>query len=600
MLLKSLILKSTFLALSAFLLCHCTPVIDKHAAVAGQLQATPYTLPAASYLAMANHASLTERQTMLLMAAGKTLFDGNYQAAEDILAQTSDLTLIQSDEKAILMANIYLMKKQPRKAIVRLSTVKQRQHLPTFYQRYYHNNLAQAYEATGNAIDSVVERIKLDGLLPDEASRIENGRILWLTLSRLPPPELDTLATEAQDNSLLQGWARLALIPNNVAGSKKNILADIKQWQAHYSSHPANAFLSAHLSSVTTWLHGTPKHMALLLPLSGPLAGPGGAIRDGFMAAYNASLTQHDVSVRWYDTASADAVRLYQQALADGADYVVGPLTKTDVLHVAAVEHPVPTLLLNDIESGSKNAYGFGLSPVSEARQVAIKARQQGLQQALVIAPAGAWGNDIVAAFASEWKQQGGHVRDTFRFDNKTDLSQGMRQFLGVSERAVREKPLPSAKHPIASAAKRRQDFDMIFLLAYPSQARSIMPLIKYYFAENIPVYATSAVYAASTNTLRDRDLDGIIFCDMPWIFKHPLANKPWPEQLNSYSRLYALGMDSYALAAQLNQLLLFPAMGIHDKSGILYLNQKQQVDRVLAWGRFKHGVAQPIEASFS
>ena len=110
-----------------------------------------------------------------------------------------------------------------------------------------------------------------------------------------------------------------------------------------------------------------------------------------------------------------------------------------------------------------------------------------------------------------------------------------------------------------------------------------------------MPVYATSAVYAGGKNVMRDRDLDGVVFCDMPWVFTHQVENRNWPEQFNSYNRLYALGLDSYALSTQLNQLLLFPAMGVSEKSGVLYLNSSQQIARILAWGKFKQGLAQEI-----
>ena len=45
---------------------------------------------------------------------------------------------------------------------------------------------------------------------------------------------------------------------------------------------------------------------------------------------------------------------LYQRALTEGADYVVGPLSKSDVAIIGAMEHPVPTLLLNDKEKGNQ------------------------------------------------------------------------------------------------------------------------------------------------------------------------------------------------------------------------------------------------------
>lgn len=130
-------------------------------------------------------------------------------------------------------------------------------------------------------------------------------------------------------------------------------------------------------------------------------------------------------------------------------------------------------------------------------------------------------------------------------------------------------------------------------MVAYPTQARQIRPLLRYYYAGNIPVYATSAVYSGTQDTMKDRDLDGIIFCDMPWVFAHPTGSRNWPEQLNSYNRLYALGLDSYALTSQLNQLLLFPAMGVSDKSGVLYLTPYHQIARILSWGQFRQGVAE-------
>jgi hypothetical protein len=331
--------------------------------------------------------------------------------------------------------------------------------------------------------------------------------------------------------------------------------------------------------------------MALLIPLTGPLAGPGGAIKDGFMAA-NAS---HAAKVRVYDTNATNIETLYQQALEDGAEYIVGPLSKANVATVAAMHHPVPTLLLNDLDTRpNEKAYQFGLSPSIEARQVADQARKSGHTRALVIAPAGEWGAEVTSAFAQQWKAKGGHIVDSLHYRSDDNMNTVLRNFLWITDSEAREQQLKKLLgRNIESTPSRRQDFDMIFLLAYPSKARQIMPLLKYYYAGDVPVYATSAVYAGSANAMKDKDLNGIIFCDMPWVFDHQMAHKNWPEQFNSYNRLYALGIDSYALTSQLNQLLLFPAMGVSDKSGVLYLTSSQQVARVLACGQFKQGLAQ-------
>lgn len=586
---------------SALLLSQCMKVPEPQIESSVKVKSaaaltTPYTMPASAYLALAKNQADIEKQNMLIMAAGRFIYDGQLRDGLRTLAQTSNLSLEQTNAKNILLAKTDLIRDQPRSAISRLAAVRETNNLSAFYQVQYHEILASAYESVGNPAESVVERIKLEGLIPDDAGKANNRRILWLTLTKLPLPELNTLAVEASDNSELQGWMKLALIPRQNHENAQALYAQVEQWQTQYPEHPANKLLPSPLTAVQPYLYSSPKQIALLLPLTGPLAGPGGAIRDGFMAASANS----PANIRQYNTAAGDVAALYRQALSEGADYVVGPLSKTDVAVVAAMEHPVPTLLLNDMDvANNTNAYRFGLSPSNEARQVAVKAEKKGYKRALVIAPAGAWGDEIVAAFSSQWKTNGGVVVDKLAYGNNDDLNVSVRDLLHVSDSQSREKHLRQLLgQKIQTIPRRRQDFDMIFLLAYPSKARQIMPLLKYYFAGDIPVFATSAVYAGSPNIMKDKDLDGIIFSDMPWVFAHQMANKNWPEQLNSYNRLYALGMDSYTLTNQLNQLLLFPAMGIDDKSGVLYLNRIQQIARIPAWGQFKGGVA--IETSLT
>lgn len=600
MLPNSSLLKIVAVFILAIMLCQCAhvmepptqPLATKKVATA---IAIPYTMPATAYLALAKNQPESEKQSMLLMAAGRFIYDGQWRDGIRTLAQTNNLSPTQNNVKTILLAKTDLMRTQPRAAVAKLANVREASSLPIFYQVQYHEILASAYESLGNASESVVERIKLDPLITDESGHTTNRRILWLTLTKLPTAELNTMAVEATENSELQGWMKLALIPRQGNSQAQDMVKRVEQWQYQYPSHPANSLLPSPLASVKASIQPTPRQIALLLPLSGPLAGPGAAIRDGFMAAASTNPT---IKIQQYNTATKDAAALYQQALNEGADYVVGPLSKTEVARVAEIEHPVPTLLLNDMTvTNNTNAYRFGLSPNNEAAQVAIKANQRGYKRALVIAPAGAWGDEIVSTFSAEWKAKGGLIVDKLAYDNN-DLNIAIRDLLHVTDSQAREKQIKQLLgRNIQTMPRRRQDFDMIFLLAYPSKARQIMPLLRYYFAGNVPVYATSTVYAGSPNIMKDKDLDGIIFSDMPWVFSQQMANKNWPEQLNSYNRLYALGMDSYSLATQLNQLLLFPAMGINDKSGVLYL-KKQQIARIPAWGQFKGGVAVPADLS--
>ena len=588
------IVKGLILTVFICLLTNCASVSDNHLQVNEKL-ASPYTMPAAAYLSMAKNQEGEKQQALKIMAAGRLIYDGNWQQGRIILTRLKPMTDEIAEKKNLLLAKINLIRSRPTTAIRTLAKIKNIDKLSLYYQSQYHEMLAEAYQERGDITNAVSERSKLNQILPDATSKQNNLRSQWLLLTSLPDSELNTLSIESDDGSETKGWMTLAQISHYQYQKPNEMLDAIKDWQSIYPQHPANSLLKT--SSGDAYLFKKPRNIALLLPTSGPISGPGRAIRDGFMSAYKSSKESGLININTYDTHHADIVSLYERAIQDGADYVVGPLSKPDVAKVAELSHPVPTLLLNDLNHPTQGqAYQFGLSPESEARQVASKARKSGYTKALVIAPNDAWGEAVVDAFKNQWQAGGGQVVDQFDYEKSANLNQSIKDFLHISQSQARKKSLQSVLgESLRSTPRRRQDFDMIFLLAYPSKARQIMPLLKYYYAGDVPVYSTSAVYGGYPSSMKNRDLDGIIFCDMPWIFNHNLGHKNWPEKLNSYNRLYALGLDSYVLSTQLNQLLLFPAMGVRDNSGVLYLRQDNQIARILAWGQFKNGLAKEI-----
>jgi outer membrane PBP1 activator LpoA protein len=403
------------------------------------------------------------------------------------------------------------------------------------------------------------------------------------------------LSIESKENPNIHAWMQLAFIASQQPNSPKHLLSALRHWQATYPNHPGNRLLPQTFETIAADLIDPPHHIALLLPLTGTLAGPGLAIKDGFLAAFNAEPPRQKTLITLYDTNRTPADTCYEQALQDGADFIIGPLTKADVARVASLEHPVPTVLLNEVRTSlGNNIYQFGLSPRLEAYQVAAAARKQGFSHALVMTPADEWGHDIANAFSSQWQDYGGETQDTITFSSLPDINQDVRRALHIDASELRERQIRQLLgHSIESTPQRRQDFDVIFLVAYPTAARQIKPLLNYYNAGNIPVFATSSIYSGTPDTSKDRDLNGIIFSDMPWVLTHQLDHKNWPEQYNSYNRLYALGLDSFALTSALNQLLLFPA--IQSQNGALYLGKNQQITRIPAFAQFKEGVPDVI-----
>jgi len=136
----------------------------------------------------------------------------------------------------------------------------------------------------------------------------------------------------------------------------------------------------------------------------------------------------------------------------------------------------------------------------------------------------------------------------------------------------------------------------MIFLAATPRSARGIMPAFKFHHAGNLDVYSTSHVYTGKINRELDRDLNGIIFCDLPWILQNtsPLAKtfrKNWPQQEN-YTRLFALGVDAYHLIYNLDYLADNDYAFYDGQTGNIQLDGSNRITRQLLWAKFKKGKA--------
>lgn len=98
------------------------------------------------------------------------------------------------------------------------------------------------------------------------------------------------------------------------------------------------------------------------------------------------------------------------------------------------------------------------------------------------------------------------------------------------------------------------------------------MPLLKYYYAGDVPVYATTSVYSNKLNTPTDTDLNGVIVCDIP-------TDKSKPNASNS-NRLYAVGEDAYLLSQSFHRLMQLPYFPIYGTTGGLSLASSHQIHR--------------------
>lgn len=352
-----------------------------------------------------------------------------------------------------------------------------------------------------------------------------------------------------------------------------------------------------------------PQQVALLLPLSGSLSPYANAIRNGFFTAYydQKNETGYAPSITVYNTTGKNIQQLYQSAITSGAQFIVGPLDKTDVDTLASMPtSTVPVLALNTTPQQNRihnNALiEFGLSPTNEAQEAAQKAYQDNHRRVIIIAPNTEWGKRSANAFTAQWSQLGGTVIATQYYDGMRTLSRNIQTVLQISNAYQDQRKIERlVGKTIRFVPQRRRDFDSIFLVATPAMARQIELLLRFYFAGNIPIYATSQIYNSTANAASNADLEGIQFCDMPWILSPTPAQlatqqriqASWPNNYNALSQFYAMGVDAYQIMTQLNRMQSNVQQGIPGATGTLYLTPQHIIYRRLVWAQFKNGTPQ-------
>lgn len=349
-----------------------------------------------------------------------------------------------------------------------------------------------------------------------------------------------------------------------------------------------------------------PKHIALFLPMHGALASTGQAIYKGFLAADHASKQQNlAVIIDLYDTNGKNPENLYQEALSKNADFIVGPLSKAQVTSLAQTNTSIPILALNTLDNSSlgnnTQFFQFSLSKKDEIKQLADKAFQEGHRHAIFFTSKDAWGQSAQETLQKYWQSLGGKVVAELAFArNEKDFFSPIRELLVDKTLAAKQQALLQNKKQ-NRIPPARQDVDVIFLMTLPKQARQIYPAIHFFYAGNVPVYASSSIYNGAIDTLHNQDLNGIHFIDMPWILTpdnlpEPLPNTyhsiatEWPQSSGFQQKLYAFGIDAYHLTAYLSHPESFPSQGVQGATGILYLKNNHHIYRQLQWATIHQG----------
>ena len=435
---------------------------------------------------------------------------------------------------------------------------------------------ARAQSATGDHWGAARTRVQMDDKLQG-LDRAENRKQILAELTRLDVASLKQRAAAMQPGDPMLSWTNEALTQLGVAVAQPT--PSLQQ--------PVGTLLPGANADVREG-YKMPAHVALLLPQSGPYAGAGNAVLEGFFAAYAESAHSHAprASVRIYDTqGTADgATKAYQQAASDGAQLVVGPLTRGAVAAVfTQATLPVPVLALNHADGKQLPASGaseFGLLPETEGAQAADHMVDRGLHQAYLVISSDDFAQRAANAFKAELLARDGNVAGMASLPAS-----------GASYAAI------IAQLNLAGAGSDAG----IFISMRPDQARLLMPQLQLAKIA-LPVFGTSHIYAGNDNPTADGDLNGVEFCDAPWLFNaqpglpnHDDIATLLPTARDGSARLFAFGMDAWNLLPYLDWLHDHPGSYLPGATGQLTADQFGRISRVLTWAKFQNGVARPL-----
>jgi outer membrane PBP1 activator LpoA protein len=319
------------------------------------------------------------------------------------------------------------------------------------------------------------------------------------------------------------------------------------------------------------------------------------------MAGYYAQAAGARPQVRIYDV-GADATGVYNQAIQEGASFIVGPLTKEDVAAVARLNSDrVTTLALNNLPAGDlapPRFYQFALAPEDEAAQVARRLLAEGRTTGIALVPQGEWGARVLSAFNATLGAGGGRLVGTRTFaPNTMDYSDPIVALLGFDESKARHQRLvQTLGMTFEFSPRRRSDIQFVFVGAQPTQGRLIRPQLKFHYAGDLPMYATSDIFDANPNA--NLDLDDVRFPQMPWLATPDAAiidvreevRTLWPDRDRRRGRLYAMGFDAYRLVAELGNSSTPLREPIAGMTGRLSLGDDRQIHRTLEWVELQDG----------
>lgn len=593
-------------ALSAVVLSGCSsapePATDPETVTDTPSPVTEIT-SADNLLAQARNAAPGYRQQELLLeAASQYLDEGRIQKAGVLLAAINPQQIRPNAAHRLQLQKArFAAVLENWQRVLELTDDLESQLNQRVAREQLHTLRYQAFANTDNWIEAARQLIARTRYTDD----IDYNAI-WQMLTQVPAEYWRN--SDYQSDELTRGWFTLMQQLTQALDYNQPVASALTAWQRTYPTHPAQNIVEEMLDNAV-FTH-RPERIAVLLPLTGPLADHGIAVRNGVLGALSADRSE---SVTFYDTASLSAEAIQNRLLETEVDFVIGPLDRAAIeAFMPYSQGPWNQLWLNqkpaNIPSGSESAF-FALDSESEAESAVRWLAAKGHKNVLLLGPDTPRGRNTATRLEDWWQEHFGaqSIRSAF-YTSSNEMPEAVQQSLNVSlseqrisriENVIsRDTSLRNNRGQAAELeyeVRSRQDIDAIYLLGDANQVRLLKPYIDVNlsaFGKRIPVYASSAVHQEQ-RSLGENDLDSIYFSDAPWTLraglepdlKQQLSNAMLPWSLNR-QRLVAMGFDAFEMVPKFAIMLRLPGYQYPGLTGQLRISE-QIVERELDWARF-------------
>jgi len=543
------------------------PVAPEYAAAMSQLEQGQPREAAQRLEALADAARGAQRNALLADAAFAWHEAGDDARARNLAAQV-DARRVAGASRArlgLLQAELALAAQQPGGVQAALAGSDPTTLAAPLQARWYLAS-AQGLETGGDLLAAAGARARADAGLRGAPREANRGAIERL-LSTLDDASLAARAAALPMGDPLYNFAGRALVRRGLPLPRPFDTA--QAW--NFDQRPPAAADG----------YRPPLKLAVLLPLSGQLATAAGPVRDGLLAGYYAERRPRP-PVTFYDTLGTPtgAVAAYAKAVADGNDFVIGPLGRDEVTAVfAQTESSVPSLALNRAPTAPPPGHlAFSLAPEDDGVAAADYLLAREHRKVLVIGGNDENGKRAVEAFRARLGERGGSVAGLVAVGDATG---------DVSAQLVQA----------ATAGA-----DSVFMAVRGPQARALAPQLAMAGLASRTRVGTSQLAAGTGKVEEDVALDGIVFPSEAWASRGVAGLPPYsqvsemlPTARGGAARLFAFGHDAWMIGAFLERLVKSSNAELHGATGDLHTDGFGNVVRRPQWSTFSGGVVRPL-----